>query len=118
MKTLYAISAVAFIALVWSLVREEPEPDLDILEEIATESMNIVEEVAYLCNVEINNMPYVSCTMSIERWSMDLALPAGDASMLELELITSVFCRIGELIGVEPEITVNGLKRACGGLEV
>ena len=113
MKILLVLVASIFVSLASSA-----EADYAIYEVNAPNPMVIAEQMLYLCNEEVNSLPDVSCFMSIERWSMDLTLPVGNLFMSELEEIATLFCQLGEAVGHEPEITLNGRPRLCGGIEV
>jgi hypothetical protein len=78
----------------------------------------VLDALEYLCNDQYNSLPNVSCIMSIENWSMDLILPIGNVPLMQLENIADIFCRVGDVLGREPAITVNNMRRACGGIEV
>jgi hypothetical protein len=111
MKTLLALIASLLVATASTA-------DYAIYEIDAANPMFIVEILADMCNEDLNLLPGVSCTMSIEHWSMDLILPAGNIQLMELEQITVLFCKVGDVVGTEPKITVNGWPRPCGGIEV
>jgi len=116
MKTLLALGTSILIATACSA-----EPEIitaDLIHDDGGRAMFVIEQLAYLCNEEMNLLPDVSCSMSIEHWSMDLTLPVGNVLTMELEQVTTLFCKIGEVVGYEPRITVNGLRSHCGGIEI
>ena len=113
MKFLLAVVTTVCMSLACST-----EPDLTTSKGIEAESMSIVDQIADLCNGDMNVISGVSCDMSIENWTMDLTLPAGDVLVMEFEQLAELFCKIGDIVGMEPKITLNGMSRACGGIEV
>ena len=113
MKILLALIASIFVVAAGSAKADSA------IYEITTETpMFVAEQIAYICNGDMNILDGVSCTMSIEHWSMDLVLPIGNVPMMQLEEIATLFCKVGEAIGSEPKITINGFRRPCGGIEV
>jgi len=78
----------------------------------------VLAALSYLCNDQMNSLPGVSCILSLDDWTMDLILPVGNIELMRLGNIVGIFCRVGVVLGREPSITVNRMRRACGGIEV
>ncbi len=110
MKTLLTIITTGLMGLACSQA-----PDLSTLEGIASETWEITNDLAYICNTDLNMLPDVTCVMSIKDWTMDLTYSKTDpinAPFLvplsaDLEWVPDLFCRIGGLVDSEPKITVN-----------
>lgn len=118
MRKRLALILVIFMGLGWYHFRDQ-EPDLNTWGGIVEKSAELTERMVSACN-DLNEFSYVSCDMSIRDgdWTLDLNYRQDDPFGPKWEAMVELICTMSSISGIEPEITVNGEWRLCGGMEI
>jgi len=116
MRRFFALVVIAgLVTLGWYHLQDQ-EPDLTTWEGITEKSAELTERMVNSCN-DLNDFSDVSCDMSIRDgdWTLDLNYRQDDPFGPQWNTMVELICTMSSVSGVEPDITVNGEMRLCGG---
>lgn len=118
MRKFALLVIVGLMGLGWYSLRDQ-EPDLTTWDGITEKSAELTERMVNACN-SLNDFSDVSCDMRIRGsdWTLDLNYRQDDPFGPKWDTMVELICTMSSVSGIEPEITVNGEWRLCGGVEI